>query len=155
MVSAIPSASVQGFQNALYYDQHRPSYPAEAVESLLKHLQIHGLQGACIVDLAAGTGKFTELLAERNEEYEVIAVESHDEMRGELHKKHLKGVRVLKGEANDMRGIESHSVDAVVASQVPRLLPFYIEDEEQNYLGYDLTSSDSHFIGMQDLHFHI
>ena len=118
MAPAIPSASTLGFQNAPDYDQHRPSYPLEAVDSLLKHLRLHSVNGACIVDLAAGTGKFTELLAKRDEDYEIIAVEPHDEMRRELEKKQLKGVRVVKGEANNMGEIESQSVDAVVASQV-------------------------------------
>ena len=118
MTSSIPSASNKGFQNALLYDQHRPSYPIEAVNSLLKRLRVYGINGARIVDLAAGTGKFTELLANREECYEVIAVEPHDEMRTQLQKKRLMGVQVLKGHANNMEGVESQSVDAVVASQV-------------------------------------
>ncbi|KAL6716313.1 hypothetical protein ACLMJK_005879 [Lecanora helva] len=76
-----PTASIQGFENAECYDRHRPSYPIEAVDSLLKHMHIHGLNGARIVDLAAGTGKFTQLLAHRNEEYDIVAVEPHGEMR--------------------------------------------------------------------------
>ena len=118
MTNAIPTASTKGFQNASFYDQHRPSYPAEAVESLLKHLQIQGIHGARIVDLAAGTGKFTQLLADRNERYEIVAVEPHQEMRRELQMKKLAGVRVLRGEASNMNGIESQSMDAVIATQV-------------------------------------
>ena len=118
MASSIPSASVKGFQDGSTYDQHRPSYPQEAVDSLLKHLQVAGLEGARIVDLAAGTGKFTELLANRHEWFDIIAVEPHDGMRVELEKKSLGGVRALKGEATNMRGVESQSIDAVVAAQV-------------------------------------
>ena len=118
MASSIPSASVKGFQDGSRYDQHRPSYPLEAVNSLLKHLQVADLKGARIVDLAAGTGKFTGLLANRQEGFEIIAVEPHDGMRVELEKKGLNGVRVLKGEASSMKGVESQSVDAVIAAQV-------------------------------------
>ena len=118
MASSIPSASVKGFQDGSRYNQHRPSYPLEAVESLLKHLQVAGLEGARIVDLAAGTGKLTELLASRQESFEIIAVEPHDGMRVELEKKGMGGVKALKGEANSMRGVESQSIDAVIAAQV-------------------------------------
>lgn len=118
MKTSIPSASTKGFQNASSYDQHRPSYPAEAVDSLLKRLQVGGFKGARIVDLAAGTGKFTELLAARDEGYEIVAVEPHDGMRGELERKTLKGVQVLGGRADSMPEVESQSVDAAIAAQV-------------------------------------
>ena len=117
-MTAISSASLYGFQDAASYDKHRPSYPSDAIDSLLKHLQVRGLKGACILDLAAGTGKFTELLADRIENYEIIAVEPHDDMREELQRKNLQGVKVLKGEAESLGGIGSQCMDAVIASQV-------------------------------------
>lgn len=39
-------------------------------------------------------------------------------MRKELEKKGLMGVKVLEGEASSMAGVESQSVDAVIAAQV-------------------------------------
>lgn len=78
MVSSIPSASAKGFQNASSYDKHRPSYPPEAVTRFLKHLQVSGVKEARIIDLAAGTGKFTEMLVGREEDFEILAVEPHD-----------------------------------------------------------------------------
>ena len=78
MASSISSASTKGFQNASAYDKHRPSYPAEAVARFLKHLQVHGIKRAHVVDLAAGTGKFTELLVGRDEAFEILAVEPHN-----------------------------------------------------------------------------
>ena len=78
MASSIPSASIKGFQNASSYDKHRPSYPHEAVTRFLEHLQVNGVKGARIVDLAAGTGKFTELLVDRDESFEILAVEPHN-----------------------------------------------------------------------------
>lgn len=118
MTSSIPPAAAKGFQNGSRYDQARPSYPSEAVDSLLKHLQIDGLKGARIVDLGAGTGIFTKLLANRHEGFEIFAVEPHADMRAELEKKGLKNVKVVEGAASSMRGVESQCVDAVVAAQV-------------------------------------
>lgn len=84
---------------------------------MIRNLQVEGLRGARIVDLAAGTGKFTELLAAREEEFEILAIEPHEGMRVELEGKQLRGVRVLDGEAGRM-GVERGSVDAVVCAQV-------------------------------------
>lgn len=106
-----------GFANASSYDQHRPSYPDEAVDKLLTHLYLNDMPEATIVDLAAGTGKFTELLANRREEYEIIAIEPHEAMRKELEKKSLKGVVVRDGSAAHIP-LEDESVDGVIASQV-------------------------------------
>ncbi|RMZ89111.1 hypothetical protein DV736_g3665, partial [Chaetothyriales sp. CBS 134916] len=73
--------------------------------------------GAKIVDLAAGTGKLTEVLAARAEKLEIIAVEPHDGMREQLEKKQLKGVTVVKGTAEDLTGIEDNSIAAVTVAQ--------------------------------------
>lgn len=113
----LPPAAEHGFNAAILYNLHRPSYPALAVSNLIRDLNVEGLGGARIVDLGAGTGKFTEVLAARNEEFEILAVEPHEEMRMELEGKRLRGVRVLKGEAGRM-GIEGQSVDAVICAQV-------------------------------------
>ena len=78
MASSIPTASTKGFQNASSYDRHRPSYPAEAVTRFLKHLQVHGVKRARLIDLAAGTGKFTEVLVDRDEDFDILAVEPHN-----------------------------------------------------------------------------
>ncbi|KAH7328963.1 S-adenosyl-L-methionine-dependent methyltransferase [Stachybotrys elegans] len=108
--------SNRGFNDAQAYDTYRPSYPAEAVEKLLSHLGVSGKPGSKIVDLAAGTGKFTEALAARPEEYEVVAVEPHESMRGTLAKKKLKGVDVREGTAVKMN-VPDGWADAVVVAQ--------------------------------------
>ncbi|KAL8693335.1 MAG: hypothetical protein Q9218_001814 [Villophora microphyllina] len=113
----LSSAADKGFAGASSYDTHRPSYPDAAVEDLLKKLQVKDLKRARIVDLGAGTGKFTELLAERDEAYQIIAVEPHAEMRKECEGKALKGVKVFEGNAGNMP-VESQSVDAVIVAQV-------------------------------------
>jgi len=114
---SLPEAVQVGFAKASSYDKHRPSYPPDAVEQLLTNLQVSGRPGAKVVDLAAGTGKFTEPLANREEEYDIVAIEPHDGMRGELERKQLPNVKTMKGTAAEMP-LESQSVDALIAAQV-------------------------------------
>ncbi|KAL7927916.1 S-adenosyl-L-methionine-dependent methyltransferase [Trichoderma austrokoningii] len=109
-------ASSTGFQDAKAYDTHRPSYPAEAVQSLLTHLGVAGKPRARIIDLAAGTGKFTELLAARPEEYEILAVEPTASMRETLVDKGLRGVAAKEGTAEKM-DVEDGWADGIVVAQ--------------------------------------
>lgn len=88
---------------------------------------------ATVVDLAAGTGLFTEALVASSgrrggERFEIIAVEPHDQMRQELESKALPGVRVVKGWASELP-IESASVDVVFATQVSQI---YMDAYERN-----------------------
>jgi len=115
--SRTQDASIEGFKDGASYDKFRPSYPDEAVDSLLKHLEVGGLKRARIIDLAAGTGKFTELLSQCPEGYEIVAVEPQDAMREALDKKGLRNVIVLKGEASSMP-VESQRFDAVIVASV-------------------------------------
>ncbi|KAL8892054.1 MAG: hypothetical protein Q9205_000079 [Flavoplaca limonia] len=101
MVLQLSSQASHGFRNASSYDTHRPSYPLEVVDDMLAHLQVKDVPNARIVDLGAGTGKFTELLAARGEKYHVVAVEPHEEMRKALSAKGLSTVDVLDGYANN------------------------------------------------------
>lgn len=153
MSANIPSVATTGFANATLYDVHRPSYPPSAVESLLTNLRVSGFKGACILDLGAGTGKFAQLLAERDEEFDVVAVEPHEGMRRELERKGLNRVKVLKGTASRMP-LETGEVDGVVVAQVGFLIsavysctwriPYckYLDDNGSFYI--------RHFIGRLD-----
>jgi ubiquinone/menaquinone biosynthesis C-methylase UbiE len=114
----LEQAALRGFEASSAYDAHRPSYPPEAVDQLLSALKVIGAQGASVADLAAGTGKFTELIAARPEEYSVVAIEPHKSMRAELERKSLKGVTVARGTAEDMPEIAGGTFDALIASQV-------------------------------------
>ncbi|KAL7950584.1 S-adenosyl-L-methionine-dependent methyltransferase [Trichoderma barbatum] len=109
-------ASSTGFKDAKAYDTHRPSYPTEAVESLLTRLNVAGKSKARIIDLAAGTGKFTELLSARPEEYEILAVEPTESMRETLVEKKLRGVEVKEGTAEKM-DVEDAWADGIVVAQ--------------------------------------
>lgn len=115
--SRIAPEAHTGFAASSAYDAHRPSYPAEAVSQILSALSIADVEGATLADLAAGTGKFTELLAARPEKYKIIAIEPHDGMREQLEKKKLQGVTVVRGTAEDMSEIADESVDALVVAQ--------------------------------------
>lgn len=77
-------------------------------------------RNARVIDLGSGTGKFTELLAARPENFEVVAVEPHEGMRGTLVKKNL-GVEILDGNAENMP-VKDGWADAVIAAQVSLIL---------------------------------
>ena len=107
-----------GFQNGSHYDQHRMTYPQEAVDKLLTHLNVKNHRNAKIIDLACGTGLFTQQLAARPEEFEVLAVEPHEGMRETLVKKNLGSqVKVLDGNAANIP-VEDGWADSLVAAQV-------------------------------------
>ncbi|KAH7034849.1 methyltransferase domain-containing protein [Microdochium trichocladiopsis] len=114
--ATLPHAASEGFKDAAAYDAHRPSYPREAVDQLLGRLKIAGQADARVVEIAAGTGKFTELLAARPKRYLVKAVEPHDGMRGILAAKDLPAVEVLEGRADKMP-VEGEWGDACIAAQ--------------------------------------
>ncbi|KAL7271022.1 hypothetical protein RUND412_006250 [Rhizina undulata] len=107
--------ALSGFSAADAYDAHRPSYIPESVSHLLTELSVAGVPGAKIVDLAAGTGKFTELIAAREEGYEIVAVEPHDEMLGTLNAKELKGVESKKGDAYSIPVADGWADTVIVA----------------------------------------
>lgn len=114
---SIAGVALTGFASSSSYDAHRPSYPSDAVEALLDVLEIQDQKGAKILDLGAGTGKFTQILAARPEGYETLAVEPHDGMRAELEKKKLENVIVRKGTAENLEDIPDQSQQAVVVAQ--------------------------------------
>ncbi|KAB5580778.1 S-adenosyl-L-methionine-dependent methyltransferase [Coniochaeta sp. 2T2.1] len=112
----LPEAAAEGFMDAGAYDAHRPSYPPEAVEELLRRLKIADKPNVNVLEIAAGTGKFTELLAKRHENYTIHAVEPHAGMRAQLEKKQLRNVTVTDGHAAKMP-VEDEWADACIAAQ--------------------------------------
>jgi ubiquinone/menaquinone biosynthesis C-methylase UbiE len=93
------------------YERSRPSYPAAAVALLVAELGIE--PGTTVVDLAAGTGKFTRLLAEFGAD--LVAVEPSDAMRTEFAAV-LPTVPVYKGTAEAIPRADA-TIDAVVVAQ--------------------------------------
>ncbi|MDQ1534841.1 MAG: hypothetical protein QOF28_2602 [Actinomycetota bacterium] len=93
------------------YERSRPSYPADAVARLAAELGIG--PGRSVLDLAAGTGKFTRLLAELGAD--LVAVEPSAAMRSEFAAV-LPAVTVYEGTAEQIP-LAGNSVDAVVVAQ--------------------------------------
>ncbi len=93
------------------YDRGRPGFPPEAVARLVDVLRIAA--GVRVLDLAAGTGKLTRMLAPTGAE--LVAVEPLDGMRARLEDS-LPGVRALAGTAEAIP-LPDASVDAVTAAQ--------------------------------------
>jgi ubiquinone/menaquinone biosynthesis C-methylase UbiE len=90
------------------YQNARPSYPAAALEWVLE-----AAPGRRVVDLAAGTGKLTEVLVAAGAD--VTAVEPLANMRAELQRA-LPSVRALDGTAEQMP-LPDASADAVFVGQ--------------------------------------
>lgn len=97
MTQTLHPGAQSGFADASSYEAHRPSYPTATVTAFLEKLGLAGQRGARVLDLAAGTGKLTEVLAARDEGFEIVGVEPHAGMRGELARKGLAGVEVRDG----------------------------------------------------------
>lgn len=56
------------------YDKYRPTYPEEAVDALIKGLNLENpSKNVTLIDIGAGTGKMTKLLHDRG--FSVYAVE--------------------------------------------------------------------------------
>jgi len=104
--------SATGFQTASEaYERGRPEYPTEALHTFVRSL---GLSAGCtVVELGAGTGKFTKLLL--STQVKLIAVEPVEGMRRKFSEI-LPGVEVLGGTAEAIP-LPAASVDVVIAAQ--------------------------------------
>ena len=109
---AIHEAAQQGYSNeSSTYQRGRPEYPAELLGWLERDLGVSA--GAEVVDLGAGTGKFTRLLARLGAN--VTAIEPVDAMRERLVQA-VSGVRALPGSAESMP-LGDACVDVVACAQ--------------------------------------
>jgi SAM-dependent methyltransferase len=102
------------------YERGRPGWPADAVAALIDRF------GATrVLDLAAGTGKLTRVLADHAAD--LVAVEPLDGMRRQLEER-LPHVRVLAGTAEAIP-LDDGAVDAVFVAEafhwfdLPRAIP--------------------------------
>lgn len=94
------------------YDQGRPGYPPEIKKWLSSEMQIK--HETPVLDLGAGTGKFTRLLVDLDAR--VTAVDLEPSMI-ERFKHNLPGVPVVEGSAENLGMLEPHSFNAVVCAQ--------------------------------------
>ncbi|ANB13479.1 Crg1p [Sugiyamaella lignohabitans] len=108
----VNSVSLNSFnQNHLLYDQVRPGYIPEAVETFLQKLHI--TTGSKVVELAAGTGKFTASIADSG--FDIIAVEPSPGMLKSFKKK-FPQIPTIEASSYDIP-LESESIDAVIVAQ--------------------------------------
>lgn len=111
-MASVHEVAARGFgAQAQAYDRARPSYPPDAVRWLTDVLGIRS--GRKIIDLAAGTGKLTELIAGQGAD--LAAVEPVSAMSAELRRK-LPGVPVVAGVAEALP-FAAGSIDAVTVAQ--------------------------------------
>jgi SAM-dependent methyltransferase len=89
------------------YQRGRPGWPADAIAALVERFDAR-----TVLDLAAGTGKLTEVLASRAE---VVAVEPLDDMRRVLEAR-LPDVRAQAGTAEAIP-LPDASVDAAFVAE--------------------------------------
>lgn len=165
--SGLSPAASQGFRDAAAYDAHRPAYPPAAIDKLLDRMGLLARQrqqqqevvveedvqmaadataGVKIVEVAAGTGKFTEALVEAvvrrggggsggcgevsGGMMEILATEPHPDMLRELQGKALPGVVVRKGAAEELARVvccgEEGWADGVIAAQAFHWYVFFL-----------------------------
>jgi len=111
-MSEVHEIAARGFgAEAAAYDQARPSYPPDAVAWLAAGLGIG--PGRPVVDLAAGTGKLTELLARSGAR--LVAIEPVSAMAARLRAR-LPSAPLLAGVAEALP-LAASSVEAVVVGQ--------------------------------------
>jgi SAM-dependent methyltransferase len=96
------------------YRRFRPTYPLKVIDLLQRECCLR--PDSRVVDIAAGTGIFTELLLAGG--WDVTAVEPNDEMRAAcaaLQSQYPK-LSILGGTA-EATGLPDHSIDLITAAQ--------------------------------------
>ena len=111
-MSKIHSTALLGYKDvANTYDNGRPGYPDEAINFIKKNFEIS--EPKCILDLGAGTGKFTQYFV--NSGANVVAVEPVPGMLASLLEK-FPDVIGLNGTA-ELIPVGDGSVDIVICAQ--------------------------------------
>lgn len=113
-MAGVHKVAQQGFRaNVQAYENTRPSFPAAALTQIASLLR----PDSHILDVGAGTGKFTRLLASKYGPANVQAVEPVQEMR-ECFQTAVPDVLVQDGNA-DALSLPDRSMDCITCAQVP------------------------------------
>lgn len=107
-----PDAAKGFARGARDYEAGRPSYPKEAIDAIVSEYAIG--PSTVVVDVGAGTGKFTRLLTAT--QAELLAVEPVAEMR-EVFAETVPGVPIVDG-TGEAIPVDDASVDVLTAAQV-------------------------------------
>jgi SAM-dependent methyltransferase len=108
----IHHAAMRGFEAGVeHYQRGRPNYPDDAVTYLVQELGIG--EGRDVLELGAGTGKFTELIVHTSAR--ITAAEPVAAMRAALER-NCPTVRAVDGTAEQIP-VADASADAVIAAQ--------------------------------------
>jgi ubiquinone/menaquinone biosynthesis C-methylase UbiE len=111
-INSVHNVAAKGFHSAAEaYERGRPEYSRSSVDFLMKTLNI--TPEKIVVDLAAGTGKFTRLLVSGGAK--LIAIEPVEGMRY-MFSSLLPEVEILDGTAESIP-LPSASIDVVVVAQ--------------------------------------
>jgi ubiquinone/menaquinone biosynthesis C-methylase UbiE len=103
------NSGAKGFKSvADAYERARPSWPPAAIDAAFHHWRLDPAAGL-VVDVAAGTGRLTKLLAERCPR--VLAVEPLVEMR-----RHIRDAPAVKGSAERLR-IDDAAAQAIFVGE--------------------------------------
>ncbi len=108
----VHEVAAAGFNDPADYEAARPSYPPDAVAWFVEHLRIG--PGARVVDLAAGTGKLTRLLAPGGAD--LVAAEPVAGMRDRFRAVGARASRSLACTAEHL-AFRDASLDAVTVAQ--------------------------------------
>lgn len=112
MSGPIHEAAARGFTAGVdAYERARPTYPPDAVAALAATLRLG--PGDTLLELGAGTGKMTRLLAPSG--VRILALEPVEAMRARLLEV-VPGVALLDGTAEAI-DLPAESVDAIVVAQ--------------------------------------
>ncbi len=103
--------STSGFGDGSTYERGRPGYPDEALAMFAETFDLRA--GKRVIDLGAGTGKFTRQLASLATD--ILAVEPSPSMRSELAR-NLPGVELVDGTAESIPAADA-SVDVIFVAQ--------------------------------------